>query len=421
MEKKNIPSVKKNYICVFQKTMTDQPEEFTVTELLPEEPAAKRVPAEEEEQDCVRILDSRYRAWCFTYNNYTKEVMKVIDEEVAPDAQYLVYGEEVAPTTGTPHLQGYMYFKSARKGSALKKTIGPNIRLSKARASAEKNREYCTKDGKFHEFGTIPKQGERSDLKDLVGSLSASHKSIEELALVNPQAYHQYGRTLHFIHGIKLREQKRDFMTLGYWLYGKSGVGKSHQAVAQCAEGNYTVYEYEYHKNGWWNNYRGEQAVIFHEFDERTMTYEQLKRMVDKYPFSVPQTNVGTVPFMSLVVIICSDRPPWDIFKDESVESMEQIFRRFEIFHFVGRQQHKKILYRDYVNYKDDELPDANYTFTEICWPGKNGKITAEDHSHPQDRFTSTKSIVCWKAAGCQDFARTKVSTGPDGGGLSSD
>lgn len=400
--------------------MTD-PEEFTVTELLPE------APAEEPEQDCIRILDSRYRAWLFTYNNYTKEVMQVIDEQVAPDAQYLVYGEEVAPTTGTPHLQGYMYFKSARKGSALKKMIGTGLSLRKANGTAEQNRKYCTKEGQFKEFGTIPKQGERSDLKDLVGSLSASHKSIEELALGNPQAYHQYGRTLHFIHGIKLREQKRDFMTEGVWMWGKTGVGKSHDAVHMCMEKQYSMYEYEYHKNGWWNNYRGQDAVIFHEFDKHTMSFEQLKRMVDKYPFNVPQTNVGTVPFMSKFVIICSDRPPWNIYDEETTQSIGQLFRRFKMIRKCGIDRQKNILYSDYCKIKEDGDPSekqGGFSFAGDIWPHSTGVKTFEAHGHPHQTVSGDEGYDCKRVARlghCESFPGIEVPARLDGSGFSPD
>jgi len=54
-------------------------------------------------------LKLKSRDWCFTLNNY-----KAIDEAILRqlDSKYLIYGYETAPETGTPHLQGYVYFEN---------------------------------------------------------------------------------------------------------------------------------------------------------------------------------------------------------------------------------------------------------------------------------------------------------------------
>ena len=43
--------------------------------------------------------------WTFTFNNYTEFVERHIKESEL--FNYLIYGHEVAPTTGTIHLQGF--------------------------------------------------------------------------------------------------------------------------------------------------------------------------------------------------------------------------------------------------------------------------------------------------------------------------
>ena len=49
--------------------------------------------------------------WTFTFNNYTEFVERHIKESEL--FNYLIYGHECAPTTGTIHLQGY--FQLAEK------------------------------------------------------------------------------------------------------------------------------------------------------------------------------------------------------------------------------------------------------------------------------------------------------------------
>jgi len=52
-----------------------------------------------------------FRNWVFTLNNYT-------DEDIArlaspyEQVKFIAYGKEIAPTTNTPHSQGYVIFWS---------------------------------------------------------------------------------------------------------------------------------------------------------------------------------------------------------------------------------------------------------------------------------------------------------------------
>lgn len=78
--------------------------------------------------------------WVFTLNNYTQEEEKKLQEY---DFNYIIYGYEKAPTTGTIHLQGYMQFKKRVKIGYIKKHINSRLHLEQARGSYDANREYC--------------------------------------------------------------------------------------------------------------------------------------------------------------------------------------------------------------------------------------------------------------------------------------
>lgn len=45
----------------------------------------------------------RSRGWCFTWNNYPPNYRLLLD---AINCRYIIAGQELAPNTGTPHLQG---------------------------------------------------------------------------------------------------------------------------------------------------------------------------------------------------------------------------------------------------------------------------------------------------------------------------
>eukprot|EP00965_Chrysotila_dentata_P257610 6212938-Pleurochrysis_carterae.AAC.18 len=44
-----------------------------------------------------------YRNYVFTKNHYMDEDIDRLD---AAEVKHMIYGKEIAPTTGTPHLQG---------------------------------------------------------------------------------------------------------------------------------------------------------------------------------------------------------------------------------------------------------------------------------------------------------------------------
>lgn len=96
------------------------------------------------------MTSSRY---CFTLNNYTDDEYVAMD--TWPNVVYLIVGKEVAPDTGTPHLQGYVVLKKDQRVSAMKK-LNARAHWEKANGSTEHNFTYCSKDGDYKEIGVKP-------------------------------------------------------------------------------------------------------------------------------------------------------------------------------------------------------------------------------------------------------------------------
>jgi len=61
------------------------------------------------------------RHYCFTLNNPTPEERNAL---ASLECVYIVYGNEIAPTTGTPHLQGFVIFEHGHRITALKHELG---------------------------------------------------------------------------------------------------------------------------------------------------------------------------------------------------------------------------------------------------------------------------------------------------------
>lgn len=125
----------------------------------------------DEKKNTRRTRESARQRWCFTINNYTaeheQELKGLYDSGVV---KYMVYGREIAPETGTPHLQGYLNFGTSRKRMSTVKNLCSALNashLEAARGNGTSNKKYCTKGGDFEEFGELINQGKRSDLEDL--------------------------------------------------------------------------------------------------------------------------------------------------------------------------------------------------------------------------------------------------------------
>lgn len=90
------------------------------------------------------------RGWLYTLNNYTKEEEEAaqgLPTATVADVIYTCYGQEEAPTTGTPHLQGYVYFKNAVRRSTLQTILPRAIWLpsTKKEEGPWWNFQYCSK------------------------------------------------------------------------------------------------------------------------------------------------------------------------------------------------------------------------------------------------------------------------------------
>lgn len=263
----------------------------------------------------------------FTHNNYTQED---IDKILNWNCRYVVIGEEIAPTTGTPHLQGYVEFNSSVMWKTVTNKKNKNYGFIDKWCQVSTKRcpiEYCKKDGKFHEKGTPKHQGERSDLKEIADSIINGTK-VDEICMEKPMTYHLYGRTLNKIEDLVMRKKYRTHVTKGIWYWGSTGVGKSHKAYENFhPDTHYTLPN----DNGWWDGYTQQETVIINDF-RGEIPYNQLLQMVDKFPFSVRRRNREPLPFTSKTVIITSSLPPNLVYKHrEAEDSLEQLLRRFDI------------------------------------------------------------------------------------------
>nr|WPR18757.1 MAG: replication polyprotein [Skomarfal virus 50] len=271
---------------------------------------------------------SRNRNWCFTLNNYSEIEFNKWCQWITAYCNFGIIGKEVGEG-GTPHLQGYFERKNAVGFSVLKNFCGRSS-FRVANGSGEDNFNYCSKEDKYWIHGEYKKKkpGKRTDLITLRDEVM-SGLSIDNIALERPDMYHQYGRTLNKLEDLRMRNVYRNFMTLGTWLWGATGVGKSHIAFDGFTPSTHYVYPND---GGWWDGYVQQETVIINDF-RGEIPYGFLLQLVDKWPVSVKRRNREPLPFMSRRIIVTSSMRPEDVYHGviDRDDNIAQLIRRFEI------------------------------------------------------------------------------------------
>lgn len=269
-------------------------------------------------------LSMRVRAWIFTLHRPGPEVTP--EWYAGLEARYILVGDEIAPTTGNPHHQGYIYFGHAVTGSALRKRMRyvpaeggkatmPWVRSAKG--SAEENHTYCTKEKIFYEAGDKPAQGRRGDIDDLYDMVDAG-KSLQEITDVcRGFSYFKMAQNL-----LTVRERKRDWVPEVWWIWGPTGTGKSHLARewlgkdAYCTSGNLKF----------WEGYDADENVIIEDFRPHHYPYDCMLRLLDRYPVRVEVKHGSRQCLAKRFAITCPFSPE-RCFKNCG-EAVDQLLRR---------------------------------------------------------------------------------------------
>ena len=225
-------------------------------------------------------MNSQLRHFAFTYNNYNKHENWFIELNLVLqqlEANYYIWGEEIAPTTGTPHLQGYVQLKKRKYFNQICKLLH-GIHITIIKGSSQDNINYCKKlDNKVYEHGehrdvARGRVKQKEDWAILVDQ--ASRGQLDEIREHNPREYALYYRTWNQIKMDNMEpvEERRTCL----WIYGAPGIGKSR------AVWNLFPKAYPKMSNKWWDGYRGESEVILDDLGTPVL-FDLLKRWTDRY------------------------------------------------------------------------------------------------------------------------------------------
>lgn len=266
---------------------------------------------------------SRKRAFVFTVNNFTSEDLLLLARlGESGKCKFLCWGEEIAPTTGTPHLQGFVYFNDAKKRLAVGKLLprcyyaasrdNPGTGFSSAIA-------YCLKDGSnCREYGVRPASQEvKGKLSaDQWNSMlsSAKNNSFDDIPA---QYVIRYYSALKCIAKDFMKRPVDNNHVSGVWVQGPSGCGKSSWVRKLLGENLF----YNKMRNKWWDGYRREEYVICDDIDKYDVALGGVvKDWTDRYAFTA-EAKGGAMSIRPKLVFFTSQYRIQDIWVDSETQA----------------------------------------------------------------------------------------------------
>ncbi|ALE29693.1 replication associated protein [Lake Sarah-associated circular virus-28] len=134
--------------------------------------------ATEENRRPVRQTASQYKAWCYTFNNYSDADVERL-KGCKDGIEVHVFGKEVGDS-GTPHLQGFIKFQSRKRAMFVKQLIGGNAHVEYAKFP-DAAIEYCKKDQDYFEYGALIKAGKRCDIDDFKSFIATARNEKRKI------------------------------------------------------------------------------------------------------------------------------------------------------------------------------------------------------------------------------------------------
>lgn len=265
---------------------------------------------------------NRARAFVFTINNYTDDDADAV-KALASECKYVIAGFEVGEQ-GTPHIQGYVYFDSARTFKSVSKKI-PRAHLDKARGSPVANKDYCGKDKAILiEHGELPAQGERNDLKEVIDIVKRTGRIAD--IVETAKSYQSIKMAEKYL---EFKEEPRTWKPEVRWYHGSTGSGKTRAAREWLGDDVYTSLD----SIKWWQGYDGHANVLIDDIRKDFSKFHQLLKLLDRYEYRV-ETKGGSRQFRARRIAITAPYTPEVMW--EGREDVNQLVRRIDEIIQIG-------------------------------------------------------------------------------------
>ena len=317
------------------------------------------------EAEAIKQFTTPASDWLLTLHNYTPgdlaqlaSLTKLTNHD-DPDLFHFVWQEELAPTTGTPHVQGFLQFSRTRTIHWVRKWLNletmPFLRQRNLEDDPKKKSDYCkdhakrAPNGKHGEKGVVrprirgkethePNQtpadggGEGAVVSRKRGPAKGTRGGNGVLAEVTdrllrgddpsllrrlyPTLWVQFGRGLDSL--AASIQQPRTGSTEVVLLLGARGAGKSSYVRASFPDAYWVSPPNKPGGPIWYPSYKGEKTIVYDDFDGYVDVGSML-RICDGHPFIV-QSKGSTFQLQANKVVFTSTQFPSDWWPDINLE-----------------------------------------------------------------------------------------------------
>lgn len=252
----------------------------------------------------------QFRLWCFTAYREPDDIRTSDSDEKESGgavATYYRYQEEIAPTTGRRHWQGYIEVDRRCGVRDIQRIIGAGKSHVEPAKDPEAARDYAGKTDtrapgaepiEWGQFGGRI-QGERTDLAGLAAI--ARDRGTGDIIRSQPADYVRYHRGLEAIAaaGVEPRSSREPPPGVTI-LIGPPGSSKTRIPFEEF--GDSEVYTKDASK--WWNGYRDQKCILFDDWvGSLEIPPHALLQICDRYPLQV-QSKGGYVKMARRTVAI---------------------------------------------------------------------------------------------------------------------
>lgn len=261
---------------------------------------------------------SRHRNFVFTFNNYPDTTL--VDNV---DCKYIAYSKEVAPTTGTPHLQGYVSFHNPKTLQSVRRIfIGCHVEAM--RGSIAQNEAYISKVAEMVERGDKPISNDSRGKNEKERWENARRLAKEgKMDDIDADIFIRCYSTLKRI-GTDYQNKPLPCDVKCFWIYGPTGTGKSYAVENHYPE----CYKKSMDDLKWFDGYNGQDVVYLEDLDKYQVKWGGLlKRLADRWPM---QASIkGSMMYIRpKVVVVTSNYRIEEIWSDSG--TVDPLLRRFK-------------------------------------------------------------------------------------------
>lgn len=285
------------------------------------------------------------RSWTFTLNNPTPSELQRL-EHYPEWIRYIKYGEEVAPRTGTPHLQGFLYTWDPVRLTKFKGFL-KRAHIEIMRGSLEENDKYCEKDGKWTHYGERPQQGKRNDILGIKRRLDegvpltelVEDEAFFSTVMHNERSLTKYAEMQRYKRMCKEGYKKPDV----HIRVGPKGSGKTHYVYER--HGYENVFAVPDVTGKWHDGYMGQSVLLFDDVDpSKAPEIEYFKHITDGYPRHYPVKG-GFCYIRPTHIYITSNHQPAEWWPSITPGDWNAVKRRITTISLVLKQGVESVVY----------------------------------------------------------------------------